>query len=116
MVHSFLKEMDWLYAGWKKNDIYRYGISYSKITEYMFAGKPIIHSISADNDLVQQANCGVSVPADDVGALVAVLKKIEKMDREMWLKLGRNGRDYVARQLDYRALASWYLEVCRMKM
>ena len=40
-------------------------------------------------------------------------EKVEKMDRKTWLKLGRNGRDYVARQLDYRALASWYLEVCR---
>lgn len=114
MVPSFLKEMDWLYAGWRKNDIYRYGISNSKITEYMFASKPIIHSISADNDLVKLANCGISVPAEDVNALVAAIEKVEQRDESFGRSLGQNGRDYVANQLDYRAMAGWYLEVCRM--
>lgn len=116
MVHNFLKEMDWLYAGWQKNDIYRYGISYNKITEYMFASKPIIHSISADNDLVKVANCGISVPAEDVNSLVAALVKVANMDEDLKNKLGQNGRDYVANQLDYRSLAGWYLEVCRINV
>lgn len=116
MVHSFLKEMDWLYAGWQKNDVYRYGISYSKIAEYMFASRPIIHSISADYDLVKDANCGISVPAEDVDALVGALENVAIMDEALKHKLGQNGRDYVANQLDYRSLAGWYLEVCRMSM
>lgn len=116
MVFNFLKAMDWLYAGWQNNDIYHYGISYSKITEYMFASKPIIHSITAEYDLVKEADCGISVPAEDVEALVSALKKIAGMDEALKHKLGQNGRDYVANQLDYRALAGWYLEVCRMNM
>lgn len=116
MVHSFLQEMDWLYAGWRMHDVYRYGISYSKITEYMFAGKPIIHSISAENDLVQEAQCGISIQAEDVEALLGAIEQAVHMPMEQRRKLGQRGRDYVAAQLDYRALAGWYLEVCRMKM
>lgn len=114
MVPSFLEAMDWLYAGWQKNDIYHYGVSNSKITEYMFASKPILHSISADNDLVQQSGCGISVPAEDVDALVDALGKVATMSEVKCQELGSKGREYVTRQLDYRALANWFLEVCRM--
>lgn len=114
MVRAFLKEMDCLYAGWSNNEMYRYGISYNKVLEYMFAPKPIIHSVSAENDVVQQAKCGLTVPAEDVDAIAEALKQMVNLSPEERAAMATKGRDYVTRQLNYRTLAEWFLEVCRI--
>lgn len=114
MVLAFLKEMDCLYAGWSKNEMYRYGISYNKVLEYMFAPKPIIHSVSAENDVVQQAKCGLTVPAEDVDAIAEALEQMVNLSPAERAAMATKGRDYVTRQLNYRTLAEWFLEVCRI--
>lgn len=114
MVYAFLKAMDCLYAGWKENNIYRFGMSNNKICEYMFSSKPIIHSVTADNDLVKQTSCGISVPAEDSMAVVGAVKEMMALTVNERSAMGQRGRDYVTRQLNYRALAEWYLQICRV--
>jgi glycosyltransferase involved in cell wall biosynthesis len=54
-VPAFLAEMDSLFIGWRKLPIYRFGINPNKLFDYLMAGKPVIHSVDAGNDMVKDA-------------------------------------------------------------
>lgn len=54
-IPQLLDLMDVLYIGWKKEKLYRYGVSPNKLLDYMMAAKPVIHAIEAGNDLVDES-------------------------------------------------------------
>ena len=110
MVPAFLNKMDVLYIGWQNKSIYRFGISPNKLMDYMMASKPILHSVTAGNDLVQEANCGISVPAEDVDAVADAIKKFMAMDKAELSALGTNGKEYVIKHHDYKILAEKFIE------
>lgn len=110
MVPAFLAQMDALYIGWQNKPIYRFGISPNKLMDYMMAGKLILHSVTAGNDLVQDAHCGISVPAEDVDAVVEAVKKLMRMDKTELSALGANGKEYVIKHHDYKILAEKFIE------
>ncbi|HDQ15549.1 MAG TPA: glycosyltransferase WbuB, partial [Bacteroidetes bacterium] len=64
-MQNLLAVFDVAYIGLKKQSLFRFGISPNKIFDYMMAGIPIIQSISAGNDLVKDANCGISVEGEN---------------------------------------------------
>lgn len=109
MVPAFLNKMDVLYIGWQNKPIYRFGISPNKLMDYMMASKPILHSVTAGNDLVQEANCGISVPAEDVDAVADGIKKFMAMDKAELFALGANGKEYVVKYHDYKILAEKFI-------
>jgi glycosyltransferase involved in cell wall biosynthesis len=108
-VPDFLSKMDALYIGWHKLPIYRFGICPNKLFDYMLAAKPIIHSVTAGNDLVHEANCGISIPAEDINAIAQAVKQIAIMPPEALKKLGQNGHKYVINNHDYSYLAQIFL-------
>lgn len=110
MVPAFLAQMDALYIGWQNKPIYRFGISPNKLMDYMMAGKPILHSVTAGNDLVQEAHCGISVPAEDIDAVAEAVKKLMLMDESELSALGANGKEYVTKHHDYKILAEKFIE------
>lgn len=109
MVPAFLNKMDVLYIGWQNKPIYRFGISPNKLMDYMMASKPILHSVAAGNDLVQEANCGISVPAEDVDAVADAIKKFMVMSKAELSALGENGKEYVIKHHDYKVLAEKFI-------
>jgi glycosyltransferase involved in cell wall biosynthesis len=111
-VPDFLSRMDALYIGWHKLPIYRFGICPNKLFDYMLAAKPIIHSVTAGNDLVADAKCGITVPAEDVHAIVAAIKQIAAMPQDKLKELGDNGHQYVIANHDYKILAQSFLTQC----
>ena len=112
-IPDFLRRCDALYIGWNKLPIYRFGICPNKLFDYMLSGKPVIHSVTAGNDLVAEANCGVSVAAEDSLAIAKALIKISRMSAEQLTLLGKNGKQYVLAHHDYRILATRFLDkVC----
>mgnify|MGYP002682330215 FL=1 len=55
-IQSLLQLFDVCYIGWRNINIYKYGISANKIFDYMYSGKPILHSYNGENDLIKIAN------------------------------------------------------------
>ena len=109
-VARFLASCDVLYIGWHDLPIYRFGISPNKLFDYMLAKKPIIHSVTAGNDLVQTSNCGISVSAGDVSEIVRAIKLMSTFKKEELELLGNNGYNYVLRNHDYKILATRFLD------
>jgi glycosyltransferase involved in cell wall biosynthesis len=73
------KHFDICYIGWGNYAMYDYGTSANKISEYMFAAKPILQSYSGGFDSVIDGQCGVTVKAEDHEAVAFAIKKFENM-------------------------------------
>ena len=110
-VPEFLMQMDVLYIGWKKNPLYRFGISPNKIFDYMMSGKPIVHSVDAGNDPVFEAGCGISVTAENPHRVAEAIAKMQAMSEEERCKMGENGRAYILKNHTYSVLANSFIEI-----
>ncbi len=110
-IPSLLKEFEVLYLGIKDNPLYKHGVSLNKLFDYMMAGIPIIQSISAGNDLVKDANCGISVEGENPKQLLEAIQQIQALSPQERKALGKNGQDYVIKNHDYRILAKKMLKV-----
>ncbi len=104
-MQNVLAFFDVAYIGLQKQSLFRFGISPNKIFDYMMAGIPIIQSISAGNDLVKDANCGISVEGENPRQVFHAIKKMQALSAEERKALGKNGQDYVIINHDYRILA-----------
>lgn len=112
-VPNFLAACDALYIGWRKLPIYRFGINPNKLFDYMMAGRPVIHSISAGNDLVAEAQAGVSVPAEDAVAVAGAVEAMMARSPGDRARMGASGRTHVRAHHDYRVLARRFAEAFR---
>jgi glycosyltransferase involved in cell wall biosynthesis len=109
-VQQMLKQFDVCYIGWHHHSIYRFGISPNKIFDYLFAGKPIIHSVNAGNDIVQDAQCGFSVPSADPLAIAEAIQRAAQTPPEVLQQLGETGKAYALEHHTYAALADQFLK------
>ena len=108
-VGSILEQADILYIGLAKTDLFRFGISPNKMMDYMLAGKPIISAIDAGNDMVAEAQCGYSVPAEDSIKIAEKIRQMLIISEEERSVIGEHGRAYVLQHHDYRVLAEEFI-------
>lgn len=78
----------------------------------MLAARPIIQAVEAGNDLVGDANCGLTVAPEDPEAIARAILEFSKMPKTKLEKLGKNGYDYVIQNHDYKKLAKDFLRYC----
>lgn len=84
--------------------IYKYGISLNKLFDYLCSRKPIVFSGNVMNDIVKEANAGISVNARDSEGLANAILKIRNMSVEERNKLGQNGFEYVKKYHDISSI------------
>lgn len=110
-VQSVLKYFDVCYIGWKNENIYNYGISANKIFDYMYSEKPILHSYSAKNDIVQLSNSGINVEAENSQAILEGVLELYNMSMIERKRMGDNAKKYVFENHDYSYLAKKLIEI-----
>lgn len=109
-IHKLLHQCDILYAGGIRSILHSYGTSFNKITDYMLAGKPIIFAVDEPNSLIEKTGCGMQIPAENEIELVKAFKFIVELSEENRSAMGRKGRDYALRELNYTSLAKKFIE------
>ena len=85
--------------------MYRFGIAANKIPEYMYSGKPVVHSFSGSSDFIQQQKAGLTVPAEDPRAIADAIYQLYSMDEKERVQIGARGRQFVIDNLTYEQLA-----------
>ena len=110
-IPDLLQSVGVCFIGWQRNSLYRFGISPNKLMDYMMAERPIIHSVEAGNDPVQEAGCGISVPPEDPLAIAEAVKTLASMAPAEREAMGHRGREYVMKYHDYRVIADQFLKV-----
>ena len=109
-LQKILQNTDLLINTWLNKSIYRFGISPNKWMDYLYAAKPILVSYSGYKCIIDNANCGIFVPAENKEAFTNAVIKFSKMDPPTLSKMGRNGREYLLNNLTYKSLSQNFFE------
>ena len=71
----------------------------------MSSGKPIIGMIQGETArVIDDANCGFTVPSGDIDAFSSLIKRCIKQSNEERKKIGENGRVYSLREFNCKKL------------
>lgn len=67
----------------------------ARLQSYMSAGRPVLAMIGCGGaDIIEESQCGYAVSAGDSNALISVIKEKVLTDREGFINMGENGREY----------------------
>ncbi|WIM05134.1 MAG: glycosyltransferase family 4 protein [Candidatus Nitricoxidivorans perseverans] len=79
----------------------------NKIQAYMAVGRPIVACLNGEGArLVEEAEAGVAVPAEDAHGLADAILKLHRMSPQERDRLGENGRAYYRAHFDHEKLVS----------
>lgn len=106
LVPSILEKADLLVHTIKKMEVLQYGMSPNKMYDYLASAKPIVTSIEAKNNPVEEANAGIAVEPENPEALAEAIVKIYDLPEEKRIELGKNGRQYVEQFYNIKNLAT----------
>jgi len=105
LIPNTLKNGDVMIVVAKNTPLYKYGISFNKIFEYFASSRPIIFSGNVANDMVKEANAGISVEAENIEQIKEAVLSLYNMSEEERKILGKNGRKYVEENYDTKVLS-----------
>lgn len=108
-VYSVLSNADLVYFSTYKSKVWDYGQSLNKVIDYMLSGKPVLASYSGYPSMINEAECGFFVSAEDVCALVEKILVIMEMPESERLNIGAKGRAWLLENRGYAKLADDYL-------
>ncbi|MBE6209747.1 MAG: glycosyltransferase family 4 protein [Rikenellaceae bacterium] len=108
---AFFAKADVLYLALKDSVIFNLTCP-AKLQAYMSAGKPVLAMLNGDGaEIIQEASCGMSVPAGDSEALANALLAMSKLSVEGLAKMGANGKAFCDDNFSFaknmRNLESW---------
>lgn len=85
------------------NEVFKYGVSYIKIPEYMAAGRPVLLGANVSEDLIKLSGGGISVEPNiaDMAQGFTMATSLNADTRE---EMGTKARDYVNDNLTYSIL------------
>ncbi len=107
-IQSMLQYFDICYIGWHHYPLYRFGISANKLYDYMYAQKPILHSVDAGNDPIAEAECGISVAPENTQEITNAILEFYHMNDDQRASLGKKAKAYVIKHHSYETLALKY--------
>jgi glycosyltransferase involved in cell wall biosynthesis len=85
--------------------LYRFGISWNKLSDYLVAGRPILLAGAPAYNPVNIAGAGISVPPQDPDALANAVKELVAMSPEARARMGENAKRYATQFHDAAMLA-----------
>jgi glycosyltransferase involved in cell wall biosynthesis len=109
-VPALLATFDAAYIGWKRQPLYRFGISPNKLIDYMMAARPVLHAVEAGNDPVAEARCGTTVAPEDPKALARGVRRLAALPAHEREAMGQRGKAFVLANLTYEVLGQRFLE------
>ena len=111
MVHSALQRCELVYFAMHPSKMLEFGQSLNKLIDYMMSGRPVLASFDGYQSMINEANCGSFVPANDPVALKNEIERYLELSREDRLEIGDRGRRWILEHRQYEKLASDYLKI-----
>ena len=110
-VHMVLRHCQVLYFSVENSNVWRYGLSLNKLIDYMIAGKPIIASYSGYPSMLNEARCGIFIPAKDVRSLNMAIHELAQLPKSQLASIGDRGKKWLLKNRPYDKIA---LEYCKL--
>jgi len=105
-LQELLQKTDILINTWLDKAIYRFGISPNKWIDYMYAAKPIVVAFNGYKCIIDEAACGIFIPAQNTEALANAIIGFSKMNEEELNSMGAKGKKYLINKLSYEHLSN----------
>jgi glycosyltransferase involved in cell wall biosynthesis len=103
-IPQILADSDILYVGLKDSPLYKYGISLNKIYDYLASSKPIIFASNAENNPIDDAKAGITIPPEDEIMLQKSILKLYTMSEKERKSNFSNGFEYVKNNFSIQSL------------
>ena len=84
--------------------VYRYGISFNKLFEYMASERPVVFACESAYDPVKATGAGITIPPDDPHRLADAFLELADMTPQVRAAMGAAGREYVVREHNFKRL------------
>ena len=111
LVQPILQRSAVLYFSAHPTVVLQYGQSLNKVIDYMFAARPIVASFTGYPSMINEADCGVFVPAGDTAALAETLREFAARPSAELDAIGWRGREWVLANRSYATLAERYAAI-----
>jgi glycosyltransferase involved in cell wall biosynthesis len=109
-VQAVLSHCHVLYFSVMDSKVWKYGLSLNKLIDYMMAAKPVIASYSGYPSMINEAQCGVFIPAKDVSALKQAIREYYQMPTDQLDAIGQRGKAWLLKNRPYDKIALEYCE------
>ena len=110
-VTSVLVEFDILWFATFDSEVWDYGQSLNKVIDYMASKRPVIASYSGFASMLNEAGCGLFVPAEDVEKLVEAVIYLSNLSRMKLDELGEKGETFLLEKHSQTYVGSMLVEV-----
>jgi len=111
-IQTMLQRFDVCFIGLAKEPLFQFGVSPNKLFDYLFSGRPVIYSIdSGAYRPVDDANCGVTVPAEDPAAIAQAVMELKSLPEAERKAMGARGHAYALEKHEYGVLATKLMSV-----
>jgi len=110
-VPAMLRALDATVVHATHTPVYRYGISFNKLFEYMAAERPVVFACDSAYDPVRATGAGVSVAPDDPERLADAFLELAAATPETRAAMGAAGRNYVTQEHNIASLGETLSDV-----
>ncbi len=110
-VQAVLDHCQILYFSVKDSQVWRYGLSLNKLIDYMMSAKPVIASYNGYPSMVNEADCGRFIPANNVAVLQQTITEYAGMSQEQLNEIGQRGKDWLISHRPYEKIAQEYCQL-----
>ncbi|MGE0503341.1 MAG: glycosyltransferase family 4 protein [Rhizobiaceae bacterium] len=94
-------------------ELYRYGVSFNKVTDYLRAGLPTVLAVPTSGDAVSASGAGIVSRGTDPRSIADAIAGLLAMNSEDRRSMGLRGKAFAEATLDYRRIATTYAEAIR---
>ena len=100
---EFFSRADVLFLSLKDTEIFALTVP-ARLQSYMAAGKQVVAMLNGEGaDIIEESQCGYSVPAGDSEALARLLLELSREDKGILRRKGENGLSYSRRHYDFKS-------------
>ena len=105
-VFDFLEQADAFLSTTRRSELYKTGLSFNKLFDYMAMARPIVFSADSSNNPVTEAQCGMTVSPESPQDLAESILALERMSSTERHEIGLKGREYVSQRHSLEVIAS----------
>jgi hypothetical protein len=109
-VADFLKHLDVAYVGYQRQPLYRFGVSPTKVNDYMLAALPIIYAVDAPGNVVAESGAGITCMPENSLAIRDAILELRDMGSDARQAMGIRGKEWLVESRDYAVLAKRFLD------
>lgn len=109
-VNEFLEYLDIAYVGYMRQRMYRFGVSPTKVNDYMLAKLPIIYAVDAPGNTVAESGAGITCPPEDSAAIRSAILELRDLGEDARKEIGFRGKKWLIENRNYVVLAKQFLD------